>query len=127
MAKADQLSPINSQPFQLLNHFFKLRAENIHSGRVRSCNKIATQRDVKPIPFFALYSEISQTLRVWRIPPGLRDHIYHQVPSPRLGYLRESARNRFRRLFCLLSSSDAPWNGNCTGRRGGKSAYISAG
>ena len=51
-----------------LNHFFKLRAKHIHlaSGVTRLArrysvrsDKIATERDVKPIAFFAFGNEIS--------------------------------------------------------------------
>jgi len=52
-------------------------------------NKIATQRDVKPVALLTFDDEfvrLSNVGRVRRVSPGLRDHVDEQVPRPRLSY-----------------------------------------
>ena len=75
--------------YGLLDHFLKLGTKDT-SG-------IAIKRDMKPIALFAFYRKfvgIGNVRRSWCISPGLCNHVDHQVPGPRLGYLCQRASDR---------------------------------
>jgi hypothetical protein len=76
-ARMNQLSTIHNRlsTLRLLNHFLKLCAEHVNAS---IGIKIATERDVKPIPFLAFDNKfvgLSDAGRARRILSGLRDHV----------------------------------------------------
>src|SRR6266699_3670943 len=86
-----QRSTINYR-YQLLRYFFKLRAERIHSP---VDVEVATQRDMKPVALFAFNDEFCEVGLARRALSRLRDHVNHQIPSPRLSDFSQRARNCF--------------------------------
>src|ERR687892_199287 len=99
--KEDQPSTIGHQ---LFNHFLKLCAENIHltvrcarlAGYSIGPNKVATERDVKPVAFLTFDDKVTprQIWRVGLISSSLSNNVDKEVPSPGLSYLCEGARDR---------------------------------
>ena len=90
----------------LLRDLFKLRAEHVHSA---VAVEVAGQRDVKPVAFFA-FNEESVGLARCAL-SCLRNHVNHQIPSPRLSHFCQRARNCFFLFFCptgVRTNSDQP-------------------
>ena len=89
---SSQLSSLRS-----LSYFFKLRAEHVH-GPVSV--KVAGERDVKPVAFFALNDKFREIAFARAALSRLRNHVDHQIPSARLSHFSQRARNCFFVFLC---------------------------
>src|SRR6266436_1107313 len=86
-ASNSQLPAPSSQRYPLLVYDFDLLVDHL-SGK-------PVDRDVHPIPFFALDNKpIGKTCSIRWVLAALSNHVNQQVPSPRLVCLPESPRDR---------------------------------